>query len=60
MDSIQNKYIDCQFQKFNLVFPKKMRVSKYSFETFRIDLPLTSVICGFSNKWAKIIYIFNS
>ena len=46
MDSIQNKYIDCQFQKFNLVFPKKMRVSKYSFETFRIDLPF-----NFSYLW---------
>lgn len=24
MDSIQNKNIDCQFQKFILIFPKKM------------------------------------
>ena len=60
MDSIQNKNIDCQFQKFILIFPKKMCVSKHSFKTFMINMPLTSVICGFSNNWAKIIFIFNS
>ena len=38
MDSIQNKNIDCKFQKFIIIFPKKMLVSKYSFETFIINL----------------------
>ena len=41
-------------------FSPKRCVSNYSFKTFMINMPLTSVICGFSNNWAKIIFIFNS
>ena len=36
-------------------FSPKRCVSNYSFKTFMINMPLTSVICGFSNNWAKII-----
>ena len=38
-------------------FSPKRCVSNYSFKTFMINMPLASVICGFSNNYIYLQFI---